>query len=144
MCDNTIFAEHFPNGCPPSDAFPASGTMYRLVSHNPPTEDDLATFAELGKAQNGDECLRCGLSVFATQDDAADLYRFIARRYGTNGTRIGSLVARFDLQPEHGQLKPTPNRRSSNSHHTWWPYAISDRASAFCAVAQDASDALAN
>ena len=43
-CNGQIF---YPEHCPPAEAKPASGTVYRLVKHNPPrSEDFLSTWEE--------------------------------------------------------------------------------------------------
>lgn len=66
-------------------------------------------------------CLRAGLSVFRTRDDAvhqATLLPF-----------LGKMVASAELHPEHGKVKLTPGKVTS--HSTWWPYPGIDRPALF-------------
>jgi hypothetical protein len=135
------FPDHFPNGCPPSDSKPAGGTHFRLVRAIPPTVDDFATHHERG-VRGGDSCEGRGLSIYALQADAANTYRHFARKHGTKGTNIGHLVAKLELKPDHGRLKPTPRSSHCDSHHTWWPYEKCERLTCFKEVAEDASDGL--
>jgi len=132
------FAAHFPNGCPPAEAQAATGEFYRLVTSDPPVKRDWQTHAELGLGMKGNVCNWCGLSIYADAADARDNYRRVVERFGPEGTRIGSLIARLLLQPIHGLMQPTPNRRFPDSHHTWWPYEDADRTSSFVQILEDA------
>jgi hypothetical protein len=136
------FADYFPEGCPPEQAGPTSGTFFRLVRSDPPGEDEFRTHREKGYNRGGDPCQKCGLSIYGEQTDAADLYRFFARRHGVHGTRIGNLVAKLSLNPSHGKLMPTPRQRRPDSHHTWWPFCETDRVSSFVEIVEDARDGL--
>ncbi len=115
------FPQSFPPGCPPADATDASGVVFRLATDNPPTETDLASHAELGKLPNAPPCLRAGLSVLRTRDDATHMSRLFPF--------LGSFLASGELGPHHGKTKLTPSRAAS-THTTWWPYDGVDRRAA--------------
>jgi hypothetical protein len=85
------------------------GRIWRLVDHDPPTNADFRTHMELGKAPNADACLRCGLSVQPTEEDARHLLEL--------QPRLGKFVAFADLDPQRGVIKQTLKA----PHHTWWP-----------------------
>jgi len=60
----------WPQNCPPHDAADACGEVYRIVSADPPSADDLESYAELGIAARGSECRRRAISVFKTRNQA--------------------------------------------------------------------------
>lgn len=137
-----VFPNYFPENCPPDDAKPAGGTFFRLVRSDHPGEDEFRTHHELGWRGGAEPCQRCGLSVHAEQKDAVALFRFFAQKHGRHGTRMGNLVARLKLEPSHGKVKPTPRPSRPDSHHTWWPFRDTNRASSFVDIVEDASDGL--
>jgi hypothetical protein len=94
---------YFPADCPPLDAFPASHSVFRLMTSVPPQVDDLVSM----KVQRPDDafgsksCQAFGLSVYLALKDA----RRQRRRFGPGRTwRIGST----QLHAAHGVLKATP------------------------------------
>ncbi len=99
----------WPADCPPADAVDAGGVVHRIVSHDPPTEDDLKSHAELGLAVNGPECLRRGVSLFSTRQQACHRLQF--------SRHLGTMVASATLQPVHGKMT-RPHAKSG--HLTWW------------------------
>lgn len=115
------FPDDWPEGCPPEDAEPAAGQVFRLVKSNP---TDFASHHELGTLPKGPACLRCGLSVFRTREDADHQHRAYPKlgRYAAIGT----------LEAQHGVAKPTLGRQPT--HTTWWPYEGVDRQSVFTTV----------
>lgn len=120
----TAFPDDWPQGCPPADAEPAAGLVYRLVKNAPVLATDFRTHAELGKLPKAPPCLRVGLSVFRSRDDAihqAALLPF-----------LGDKLASGELQPVHGRTKLTAGRMPS--HTTWWPYPDIDRTGPFLTV----------
>ena len=102
-----VDADPWPEGCPPEDALDANGIVYYIVRENPCVAGDFQTVHER-KENRGDPCNRCGLSVYTDLGDV----RHNARKY----PKLGSLIARATLSPEHGKIKQTGKR----SHHTWW------------------------
>jgi len=109
------FPSEWPEGCPPTDAQPASGEVFRVVKVDPPTADDFLTFQELGKPDSGKPCEAAGVSVFR---DAKD-----ARHYCAKFPHLGELIAKGSLSSSHGAIKSTPRNVGGkpNSHATWWP-----------------------
>lgn len=116
------FPKHWPDTCPPPDAEPASGAVYRICRENPPAVEDFQSHAELGKTSKGNECIRHGLSVFRNPSEARHLTELFPK--------LGKLIFRGELTPEHGKLKTTP-ARTRPSHVTWWPFEKVERAAAF-------------
>lgn len=113
----------FPQQCPPADAKDASGEVFRFVSSDPPSARDFESWAQSNPKKWMGNCKASGLSVFTAR---ADLARMVKR---VRGLTRGKLIARANLTPEAGKLKPTPN--NGNSHHTWWAPAGFDHAAAF-------------
>ena len=113
------YREPLPDDCPPEAAeeITKPRIVYRLVRHNPPTDDDFRSqraekpYLEL---RNITECQARGLSVFANRADAE------------RGARIerfhGALVCEVTLNRGAGRIAKTGRR----SHHTWWPLADFD------------------
>jgi hypothetical protein len=66
--------------------------------------------------------MRHGLSVFRDISDARHVTELFPK--------LGKLIFRGELAPEHGKIKPTP-AKTRPSHVTWWPFEEIERASAF-------------
>jgi len=115
------FPADWPSGCPPDDAQPAEGEIFRLVKSNPPTAADFWSHHETGKLPNTPACLRCGLSVFRSREDAEHQHRAYPR--------LGRFIAKGMLVHEHGVTKLTHGRQPS--HTTWWAFADVDRLAVF-------------
>ena len=114
------FPANWPPGCPPADAKDANGAVHRIVKNNPPTEEDFLSYAETGQLPYAENrCMLVGLSVLHSIGDA----RRKIRRY----PRLGTLVAKGELNSAHGKL--TGQRRYG--HLTWWPFENVDRAAPF-------------
>lgn len=115
------FPSTWPENCPPDDAREAGGVVFRLVKHDPPIAEDLATHGETNRLPKAPACLRCGLSVFREVGDAVHQRLLLPK--------LGDFIARADLKPEHGKTKLTEGRQPT--HTTWWVYEGVDRASLF-------------
>lgn len=118
------FAAHFPAVCPPTDAEPAAGIVYRIVRSDPPGPDDFLSHHEAGLLPKADACLRCGLSVFRVRTDGVhqrNLY-----------PRLGEFLAEGSLTPADGQTRLTAGRMPT--HTTWWVYDGVDRVHPFSNV----------
>ena len=104
--------DFYPENCPPAEAKPASGTVYRLVKHNPPRlEDFLSTWEEFPGRFPEPTIKISGTSVHRDLQDSERLKN-----------RIGHLrnrkIAKGKLNPTLGMIQHTPSREKS--HHTWW------------------------
>jgi hypothetical protein len=113
--------DDWPKGCPPDDAEPAAGEVFRLVRSDPHTQGVFRTHHETGKLPKAPPCIRCGLSVFRSRQDAEHQYRAYPK--------LGRFIARASLPSTHGVTKLTEGRQPS--HTTWWPFAGVDRAAIF-------------
>ncbi|SRR5579883_1781769 len=118
------FPDDWPAECPPDDVEAAIGVVYRLVKSNPHAAADFLTAHELDKLPNAPPCLRCGLSVFRTREDAEHQYRAYPK--------LGKFIAKGELQSEHGVTKRTQGRQPT--HTTWWVYEGVDRGAIFASV----------
>ena len=96
------FPSDWPSCCPPADAEPAAGTLYRILAHQPPSEDDFRSHRELGKLPHAEPCQRCGMSVFRERTHAIHQQRLFPR--------LGRFLARGSLSGHHGCTKLTPGK----------------------------------
>ena len=112
------YREPLPDDCPPAAAAEITEPriVYRLVRHNPPTDDDFRSQrAEKPYARfNTSECQARGLSVFSRRGDA--------ERQSTRRNLWGTMVCPVSLMPGAGRILKT----GGGSHHTWWPLASYD------------------
>ena len=108
--------DFYPANCPPAEAEPASGTVYRLVRHNPPQAEDFVTFFERNPGRFKNEpnmmCQSCGVSVYTDMQDVKRLKNRYKRRFGRRK------IAEGELNPTHGVIQHTPSKEKS--HHSWW------------------------
>lgn len=114
------FPHYFPPGCPPSNAGPASGLVFRIVAGGVLTEEDFQSHYEAGTASNAPPCGRCGVSVFNSSERALHRLRL--------SPHLGKAIARGQLKADGGRTQLT-NARSG--HVEWWPYAGVTRRSFF-------------
>jgi hypothetical protein len=101
---------NLPANCPLPSVGEFDGVAYRVVFTDPPTQDDLLTYLELGKAPKVDTCKRGSVSLYATLEDAQHLID--ARPY------VGNFVASLTLTKAHGRVSVP----SDSGHIDWWPY----------------------
>jgi hypothetical protein len=111
--EDRSYPADWPASCPPQDASPASGEVYRVVKNNPPEETDFHSHREKGLLPSAPECMRCGLSVFDELHGATHMLDLFPK--------LGKYVATASLQDCHGKVKRTPGKHPS--HTTWWPYS---------------------
>ena len=109
--------EFYPENCPPEDAEQASGTVYRLVRHNPPQAEDFKSLFEerstfFENKPNDFICKGCGVSVCSDFEDIERLQR-------SSGKMRKRQVAEGHIQTKHGVILYTPSKLY-RSHHTWW------------------------
>lgn len=118
----TTFAGYPPN-CPPSTAHAPKGqVVYRVTSGPPPAAQDFLSYVEMGRQVSpAKSCQARGLSVYTNKADAQNR----ARLYG------GTHIAEATLDGTDGLIVSTPNQRTPDSHHTWWPCDSVDRAALF-------------
>lgn len=102
----------WPDNCPPADAEPAKGAVFRIVAADPPNADDLKSYRELGVPARGSECRQRAVSVFQTHDQACHRLRL--------SPRLGAAIARAELNATHGAVKLTSAR---SGHIAWWSVA---------------------
>jgi len=114
-----IWFEQLPDGCPPEDAQPVAGSVYRFVDNDPPQLEDFVSWRKLNQSEpcpNGlTECQACGLSVFTTEEGVCTALRrkpFLRKKK----TALAHLSSKLNL----GVILKTPARGTGNNHHTWW------------------------
>jgi len=118
------FPLDWPAECPSAVTPDAEGEVFRIVKENPPGASDMLSHHETGKLPKADPCLRCGLSVFRTLDDALNQQKLLPR--------LGKRIAKGHLTDADGKAAPTPGQQPT--HTTWWPFEGIDRAAKFVVV----------
>jgi hypothetical protein len=115
---------HFPDDCPPQDAFVASGAVFRAVKADPLSANDFLSYLEEEKPiRNATKrCQASGVSVQRTLEEA--------RRHLATLPGVYKYIAAATLMTAHGKMKPTPNKKWPE-HLTWWPFAEVVRQAAF-------------
>ena len=121
------FPLDWPANCPPLDAEPADGEVYRIVRNNPMQTIDAATHRETGRLPKATACLRCGLSVFSELRDVLHQRELFPK--------LGDFIAIANLAKKDGKMKLTQGRFPS--HLTWWPYLEVDRVRLFTLVIEE-------
>ena len=107
----------YPVNCPPTEAEPASGKVYRLVRTDPPQAEGFKSLFEENPRRFRNEpnitiCIACGLSVHTDPQDSERLKNRV-RKFKNRQ------VAEGELNPTFGMIQHTPSSRFK-SHHTWW------------------------
>lgn len=116
--------------CPPPEASPVDGDVYRCCKQSPPSDRDMQTHEESGRLPDADSCLRRALSVFRSEIDAQHQVRLF-RRWPTK------YVAKATLTGAHGQSMQTTGQQPT--HTSWWPAESLDptaRAALFTVVSE--------
>lgn len=107
------FYSKCPNNCPPLDAKPVDGEIFRGLRSSKLCPDEFKSFHELGREKDSDDqCMACGLSVWVGEAEyrhARGLLPWV-RRWG---------VAKARLKPQHGMIKK--NGTDGRPHNTLWP-----------------------
>lgn len=113
MASEYMWPSFFPDSCPPTDAVPASGVVYRALLTNPPTEADYRSQAELRPHRYSGDCQATGLSVFRS---LKELKRIMGM---PNMKRRFKYIGEINLQPQMGKIRNTSSNNSSD-HCTLW------------------------
>ena len=104
--------DFYPANCPPAEAEPASGTVYRLVRNDPPqAEDFLSTWEEFPGRFPEPTIQISGTSVYKDPQDIERLKNRV-RHLRNRKTAEGELNSTL------GFIQRTKGREKS--HHTWW------------------------
>lgn len=124
-----MWPQFFPNNCPPVDAEPATGVVFRLTRGDIPLHEDFLSHRERFRDRDFEnECEACGLSVYR---DASDARRAIAIAKGFRKKRI----AQGEINPDMGKIKHTPrDNEYGASHLTWWLHFGQEPASLFVVI----------
>ena len=113
--------DFYPENCPPAEAEPASGTVYRLVKHDTARAEDFkSVFEENPKGAKKKKTVKIyGLSVHRDLSDSERL-KNRARKFKNRQIAEGS------LNPTLGMIQHTPS--IEESHHSWWiPFGTEPR-----------------
>ena len=105
--------DFYPENCPPAEAEPASGTVYRLVKHDPARAEDFkSVFEENPRGAIKKKTVKIyGLTVHGDSQDSERL-KNRARKFKNRQIAEGS------LNPTLGMIRHTAS--IEESHHTWW------------------------
>ncbi|MCA0458055.1 MAG: hypothetical protein LCI00_29075 [Chloroflexi bacterium] len=117
------FRPHLPSDCPPDDAIPTSGVVYRLAVDKNFGEKEFLSFREINPDRDLEgisECVMCGISVYTDIEAVKKmLSRVPAKR---RKHKKFNFAFKAHLTPKMGKMKNTPSN-FHKSHHTWWfPY----------------------
>ena len=114
---NLEWPDFYPANCPPAEAKPASGTVYRLVRYDPARAEDFKTpFEENpGRFNNKPSIKNCGLSIHTDMQDSEQLKTVMKMVPRFKDTQ----VAEGELNPTLGMIQHTPSSKY-RSHHSWW------------------------
>jgi hypothetical protein len=107
--------KHLPDDCPPEDAIPTIGQVYRLADKNNFDENDFLSHRELHPEREWEgvsECVAGGISVYT------ELEGILRLRRRVKSMRRKKVISGV-LEPKHGKMKHTPSE-THPSHHTWW------------------------
>jgi hypothetical protein len=115
------FPSDWPPGCPPKDAVPANGEVFRIVRNDPVTSQDFLSQFDLNAALTADECYRRSLSVFRKYSDAVHMMRM--------RPKLGRFVASRALSCDQGKTLHTGGK--SSTHTEWWAFEDVDRRAGF-------------
>lgn len=109
--------DFYPANCPPAEAEPASGIVYRLVRHDPAQAEDFKTpFEENPRRFNNKPSIKnCGLSIHTDMQDSEQLKTVMKMVPRFRDTQI----AGGKLNPTLGLIHHTPSPKYK-SHHSWW------------------------
>jgi hypothetical protein len=100
--------------CPPADAQPVEGPVYRGVRGADPTPQDFQSFNEAKAGAKAEDCLHWGLSVWTTEAAVEHARKIIIPlRKGKWSVVVGH------LEPEDGVIKHTPTNDQPD-HRTLW------------------------
>lgn len=115
------FGSHLSN-CPPNDAQPALGIIYRLVFNNPPNSGDFVpnvieeperyNLQSNMTEEKEKSCIGHGISVCKDLEDIRKKKKRFRRKFRN------SEIAKVILTSECGLIKQTGSL--NKSHYTWW------------------------
>jgi hypothetical protein len=130
MSTGPTFSPDFPANCPPSDAVPTQGAVFRITDNDPPTDEDFLTKYELKEEPPPRQtkfqlCCRHSLSVYRDLSEARHYRQAVPgdRRYIAAGT----------LTPDCGVTKDRP-ASGYHSHAEWWCYDGIERRGRFVII----------
>lgn len=129
----STYRPHLPESCPPGDAVPSEGIFFRLILDGSVCEQSFLSLREKDAKRKirppRTECEACGLSLYRTLTDAANLKK------ANPGTFGKALIAQGNLDRCLGTMKPTP-ARPGDSHTTYWPFASSEPWQVFSLISE--------
>ncbi len=106
-----MWFEELPTQCPPSDATPANGEYYRLITGDVLVCEDFHSHRMLNplKPFRVSECVARSLSVFSDEAACQNLTKLAIHR--------GKKIARVNLSSSDGSIKKTGKDKD---HYSWW------------------------
>jgi hypothetical protein len=106
--------DHYPNRCPPKEAYTHHGILYRFINRNEPQSRDFESYYDKDpkKDWGEDACLARGLSVVKCSLGVKDMRNAIPALRKKK-------ISRANITSNCGILANTPSS-SSGRHCTWW------------------------
>lgn len=121
------FPPDWPSPCPPDDAVPTTGRIFRRTKRKPPSDKDLKTHHQRGTADGQfSPCGRCALSVLTDESDLEHSFRLFGYQ--------GNYVFSAELLPSHGTMKLVGG--AIESHTNVWFYEGVDVETLFTFVSE--------
>ena len=106
-----IWKEELPDNCPPEDAkAPNEKELYRLVSSNPPTDNDFDSHRALypNKIFNVSDCQAHSISIINNLSDIEKMKKLPLHK--------NKIIVRLQLELKDGLIKQT----GKITHFSWW------------------------
>lgn len=105
-----LYHSSLPKGCPPKDATPMHGTIYRSLEQDPATEKDFRSHREVPRRCTGDECKCWATSIWVDIEHV----RHALKQYAP---LRGRPIAKLEINEKCGVVKhtgsgPQPEHRS--------------------------------
>lgn len=101
-----------PQNCPPAEATPMEGTLFRGIPNPPVNASHFRSHAEAEKPCDPRKCKSWGLSVWVSEADARHAQQALTYMQAWH-------IAAGQVVPSDGVVMPTPSNSQPN-HHTFW------------------------
>ena len=108
------FDPEFPKNCPPSNAKPMAGTIFRGIQSLPISDSHFVCHARAGKPCNPRQCKSWGLSIWITEAHARHAQKALHFMRSWH-------IAAGSISVDDGVVLQTGGNSSNPEHHTFWP-----------------------
>jgi hypothetical protein len=108
------YSDHYPEQCPPEQAYSHAGELFRFINRNNPVPKDFISYYEMNPTKDWGEkaCVARGLSVVKCCLGVKEMRAAIPALRKKK-------VSKANISKNCGLLADTPSS-SSQRHCTWW------------------------